>query len=470
MAFFGKFTIANKGLRYKLLLAFSLMSIIPLLAAMYIVSTYLFPQIEDILTVSLIILASLLVAVLGLLLAKGLVDPVIDMAIEAKIIASGNYDKSIPVASDDEVGNLAASINSMTQKIKTNIDELKGYGQRMRDVNIEIHKKVLALSSLLQIGDIVSTSSMHLDALLELVVEKAAMVFDSGFGVLYIPNDKGDFVARVLFNIDKERLGELVLKEDGPGMLDRLFETHQPYVIDKSVKMIKEVENFKQSYGIMNILALPVYSGRRNLALLVVGNRINDYKYKNDDIDLVKVFGKQLTIAIESDILNKKAEELAIKDDLTELYNKNFIIARLEEEIKRAIFYQRPCSFIVFSVDNFNNFRQMHGELQAEEAIKKIAKVIKDSTTPVGKAARVGGDEFAMLLPEKNKREAAHIAEEVKRKIENTNLLREGKASITVTGGVSENPIDGATADELFKKALAQIKETRVSGKNQIIV
>ena len=75
-----------------------------------------------------------------------------------------------------------------------------------------------------------------------------------------------------------------------------------------------------------------------------------------------------------------------------------------------------------------------------------------------------------MLLPEKNKREAAFIAEEVKHKVEMTNLLREGKATITLTGGVSENPIDGATADELFKKAIVNIKDVRATGKNQIII
>ncbi len=467
MSIFKRFSITNRGLRHKLLVAFSLMTVIPLLAVMYIISTYLFPQLENIITVSMILLASLIIALLGLLLAKGLIDPVIDMAIEAKIIASGNYDKAIRISSDDEIGNLAISINVMTQKIKTNIEELKSYGQRMRDINIEIHKKVLALSSLLQIGDIISSGSMQLDSLLELIVEKAAMMFDTGFGFLYMPNDKGDFVMKVAYNLDKERLSELVLKEKGDDILEKIFDTHHPLIFDKATKMTKELDKLKTSYNVDNMLALPIFSGRRNLALLIMGNRMPDFKYRNDDIDLVKVFAKQMTIAIESDILNKRAEELAIKDDLTDLYNKSYIVSRLEEEIKRAIFYQRPCSFIVFSVDNFSKFRQLHGELPAEEALKKIAKVIKESTMPVGKAARVGGDEFAMLLPEKNKREASHIAEEVRNKIESTNLLRDGKASVTVTGGISENPIDGATADELFKKALGIIKETQASKKNK---
>ena len=162
-------------------------------------------------------------------------------------------------------------------------------------------------------------------------------------------------------------------------------------------------------------------------------------------------------------------EQLAIKDDLTGLYNKNFILARLEEEIKRAVFYQRPCSFIVLGIDNFDAFRASHGELASEEAVRRMAKLIKDNMIPIGKAARIAGDEFAVLLPEKNKREAYHLAEEITKKIASTNLLRNGSATLTVSGGVSENPLDGATGDELLKKAAELLKDARMAG-NKVIV
>ena len=470
MGVFKKITLANKGLRYKLLLAFSLMSIIPLLSCTYVISVYLFPQLDNIFHVSMVIVAAIFIAILGLILARGLVDPVIGMAIEAKMIASGEYDRKLAVASDDEVGNLGQSINSMTQKIRSNLDELKSYGQRMREINAEVHKKVLALSSLLQIGDIISTGSVKLDALLEMAVEKASMVFDTGFGVLYMPkNEVGDFIARTSYNIEKEKVEDAVVRKGDRGIFEKTLEEQTLLTLDKSTKRTKEIGDFLDSYGLKNILALPLHSGKRTLGLLLIGNRLDDFKFKTDDIDLVKVFAKQITIAIESDILSKKTEELAIKDDLTDLYNKTFILSRLEEEIKRAIFYQRPCSFIVFNIDNFKKLRDTHGELAAEEVLKRMAKLIRDNSTPVGKVARISGDAFAMLLPEKNKKEAVRIAEDVRQKIEATNLLREGQATITVSGGVSENPIDGTTGDELFKKATGALAQAKSSGKNKII-
>lgn len=467
---FRKLGIVNRGLRYKLMLAFSLMSIIPILACFYLISMYILPKLDSITDVSAVVLCAIFIAVLGLFLARKIVSPVIDMAIEAKIIASGEYDRKIAVGSDDEVGHLGIAINMMTHKIKTNLDELKNYGQRMREINVEVHKKVLALSSLLQIGNIISTGSQQLDALLALAVEKAAMVFDNGFGILFLSKDGyGDFVPKISYNVVNQKLEKMVIKRDSPDLAGKIMRERSILVVDSASRLAKEASSFLQSLELKNIIMMPIFSGRLNLGLLMIGSGSGNFIFNSEDVDMIKIFSKQITIAIENDMLNKRTEELSIKDELTDLYNKNFIMTRLEEEIKRAVFYQRPCSFILFNVDNFKAFRDSRGELVAEESIKKMAKVIKENSTPVGKVARMSGDEFAMLLPEKNKREAIQIAEDVRRKIESTNLLKEGKATLTVSGGVSENPIDGASRDELFKAASDNLKKAKAAGKNNVV-
>ena len=472
MGRFRKFTLLNRGLKYKLFIAFALMSIIPLMACLYLMSLYAFPHMGNVINIYTIIAISIIIAVLGFVLAKGLVDPVINMALEAKMIASGQYDNRIAIASDDEIGNLGQSINLMTVKIKTNMEDLKGYGAKMREINVDIHKKVIALSSLLQIGDMLSTGSAQLEPLLALAVEKAAMVFEAGYGILFLPKNEGsDLYARVVYNnAASEKLASLVIRREGRGVLEGAAEEKKVLILDKSVKPSREIEDFMQAYDTKSLIVIPIYATAGFLGLLVIGNKASDFRFKNDDIELVKVFAKQITIAIENDILNKKSEELAIKDDLTGLYNKGFILARLEEEIKRAVFYQRPCSFIVLSIDEFKNFRDTKGELAAEEVLKKAAKVIKDNTSPVGKAARISGDEFALLLPEKNKKEAGEIADDIRKKVESASLLREGKADLTLSGGVGENPIDGATAGEVFKRALAAVKEARLKGGSTVVV
>lgn len=468
LGMFKRLSMVPKGLRYKLMISFSLMSIIPLLVSMYLASIYVFPHLDNITDISIVILLSVTIAMLGLALAKRLINPVIEMAIEARMIANGDFENKIAIQRDDEIGHLGESINIMTEKIKSNLDELKDYGQRTREINIEIHKKVLALSSLLQIGDIIATGSMELNLVLELAVQKASTIFDSGFGILLMPKAAGgNYLMKTSYGLSSEKLEGLAVK-GGQGLLGKAIEDHSVVVIDDAVKKSAEIENFRASYNVKNIMAIPMFSGRKDMGLLLVGNDIDSFKYKNDDIDLIKVFAKQITIAIENDILFRKTEELSIKDDLTGLYNKNYLMSRLEEEIKRAIFYQRPCSLIIFNIDDFKALREDKGELVGEEVIKKVAKLIKESTDPIGKAARIGGDEFAMLIPEKNKRQTTHIAEEIRKKIESTNFVKEPKEALTVSGGVSENPIDGATAEELFKSAQDALHNAKSSGKNRI--
>ena len=358
----------------------------------------------------------------------------------------------------------------MTQKIRLNLDELKSFSQRTKELNVEIHKKVLALSSLLQIGDLIATGSADLDAVLELSVQKVAMILDGGFCVFYmIPKEESsEFLPKAYSNVQEEALLDIVVKKD-EGFLGRIIEEKKLFIADNTTKMARDAEEFKAAHKIKNMVAIPVYSGRKNFGLLVVGSNQDNYRYRVDDLDLIKIFSKQITIAIENDIWIKKSEELSIKDELTDLYSKSYVLSRLDEEIKRAIFYQRPCSFVLFSIDNFKSLRETNGELVTEDIIKRVSKLIKDNTTPVGKAARISGNEFGMLLPEKNKREAAHIAEDVRKQIEAANFSREGSLKITVSGGVSENPIDGSTQKELFEKAMELLVSAKSMGKNRVV-
>jgi len=463
-----KSAIAKKGVRSKLMLAFGLMSIIPLLVCMYFVSSYIFIEHKDTSDVNVIILLTLAITMLGFILARKIVDPFTSVIDQARMIAGGSYEKEIVVESDDEVGQLGDAINSMTKTIRTNLDELKSYGQRAKEINVEINRKVIVLSSLLQIGDVITLGKMEIHAMLELVVQKASTIFDAGFGALYMPSDQGgDLIAKTVFNADDKTLEDFVIKP-GIGLMGKAVRDRTVIVIDHSVKKTKEVDDLLGYLRLKSLLAVPIFAGRKDVGVLVVGSKATDTRFRYDDLELVKVFAKQIVIAVENNILLRKATELAVKDDLTDLYNKTFIVARLEEEIKRAIFYQRPCSFIVFNIDDHKKLRDNQDELVMEEVLKKLARLLRECATPVSKVARIGGDEFAILLPEKNKREATAIAEDVRKNIEACNFANDGSVRFTVSGGVGENPIDGATADEIFKKAREAVARAKSAGKNRV--
>ena len=466
--FSGRPSAGQGGLRYRLAVAFSLMSLIPLLVLVYLVINYVFPQLNVITDISIVVFLAIVLSLLGFILARRIVEPVIGIAADTKLIANGQYDRQIAVSGDDELATLANSINAMSQKIKSNLDELKVYGQKTREINTEIHKRVVVLSNLLQITDIISATSMELKDVLGLVVAKVAQLYDNGFCALLLEKESsGRYVPVVSNSLQDEALEGMTI-EEGEGLLGKALFTRSSVVIDSSTKDTSEARRLKEACGINNIIAFPLYSGKNTFGMLLSGNRADGYSFSSDDLDVVKIFAKQITIAIENDMLLKRAKSLTMKDDLTDLFNTNYILPRLDEEIKRAIFYQRPCSFLIFNIDDYKAFRELNGQIASEEMLKKVAAVLKGYEGQFGKAARLDADEFALLLPENNKREALDVAEEIRKKVESSRFVDSQKRPLTVSVGVSENPIDGSIGKELFKKAKEALARAKAKGKNRV--
>jgi len=460
-------SLVQKGLRYKTLIAFSLMSLIPLLVTVWLATCYIFPNINiyfglSLGNISFILFISLMISLLGLYLTKEMIDPIIKIAGDAKIIASGDIDKRIDIKREDEIGDLSTSLNIMTQKIKENLEELKAYGERTKLINIEINKKVLALSGLLQIGNLISSSTdliTNLDFIAQKIsdVEEGAIVI-----VMILDSEKKEFKVVSHCNISNEKIEGMIIKEyDAVPQI--LYKDKNTYARAKIITTLLSAVEAK------NIAILPILVSGKQHGIIVLANNREDFIFKEEERELLKVFVKQAAIAVENDLLIKKAKELAVIDELTGLYNQSYIHARLDEEIKRACIYQRPCGYLLVDVDNFRMLHNRFGELRTAELLKMLGEILKGSVTEVDKVARLTLDKFAVVLPEKNKRQSAAIAEDIRKKVE-AELCRRMKVDekITVTIGVSENPIDGSTADELEKKAERLVRDVKMLGKNRV--
>jgi len=228
--------------------------------------------------------------------------------------------------------------------------------------------------------------------------------------------------------------------------------------------------SFYERFKLKHTLALPIYLKGKVVGILGIGGIRESFPYSKGDMELLDLLTKQVAIAVENNILSNRIDKLEVKDTLTGLYNKTFIYTRLHEEIKRAIVYQRPCALVIIDVDNFNLFHQNFGLLQAESGLRKIASLIGGSVTEIDRVARTGDDEFAIVLPEKNKRKAQDIAEDIRKKIEFVfSEEQDVNKRLTVSGGVSENPLDGIEANELIRKSEERLCLAKRRGRNCIV-
>ena len=464
-----KFSILPQGIRYKLLIAFSLMSIIPLLVIGYIVNSYvLLEEPASLSQVSVIVLFCVIIAWLGLFLAKTIIERVIDIAIDTKIITDGNFDKKIHIDTEDEVGQIGEAVNFLTRRIKDNILDLKDYQGKMKEINAEIQKKVSLLSSLLQIGELIS-SSVKVDSILDLILGKISVLYEDGFAALYFTESVNkELTLRASQDLDNEKLLQATIKE-GSGFLGKALLKRKHAILDSSSRFSGDEQTFRSEYKCDNVVAMPVNLGKNAKAMLLAGNRIKNFTYTNEDVDAVRVFAEQISIAIENDMLIRKADKLEIKDSVTGLFNKQYILTRLKEEIGRSVVSQRPCSFAVINVDGFKEYENKNGKPQGEIALRKIGSLMSDLSGPLSKIGRMEGDAFGIIMPEVNKKGSLEAAEKIRKNIEKFDLSSEKGDRLTVSCGVSENPIDGSTFDDILNKANKALLDAKSKGKNKVI-
>ncbi|MFH1441437.1 MAG: diguanylate cyclase [Candidatus Omnitrophota bacterium] len=453
---------SSQGINYKFKIAFYLMSILPLLVTLYLVSNYILPYVGVKVDIVVSVIMSVFIAILGFYLVKEVISHIISLSTEAKLIAAGDISRKVDTEYGDEVGDLGTALNQLTGRIRQDMEELDSYSKRTNEINLEIQKRVLMLSNLLQIGSLISQGD-KLDVLLKTIVEKARLLADSAVSFLLLKDQSGNrFITRMA---DGLNAGELLSLSIGLGedMFKYINDTNKPLISDKSNIFPENLKaGLNNKLKINNFLALRVYLKNKLIGVLGIGNNIEEFSYQKDDIELLDIFTKQVAIAIENDVLMHRVEKLEIKDALTGLYNESFIRVRLQEEIKRANVYQRPCAFIFFNIDNFSRFRQNFGELEGEHVLRKIALLISGSVSEIDRVGRFGDNEFAIVLPEKNKRQAIEITEEIRKKIEfSFSEEQDVNKRITVRGSVSENPLDGVVAEELIstaKKLLDSVK------------
>ncbi len=463
--------ISPKGLRYKLKVSFALMSILPLLVCLYLLSRYTLPQIGLKIDIITFIVISIVIAITGFLVVKEVFDRILSISNGAKLIAAGDYDHSLDVLEGDEVGDLGEAFNRLTNRLRSNMDELKDYSEKTAEINLGIQKRIIVLSGLLQISSLISQSA-KLDDILRAIIEKSRLLANSETSfLLYIEEKQETFYMRCADGTDFHRLLDIKI-EPTDDVFYRVNNINKPLLLDKQNLLSAPITSFvHDKLRLQNVLVLPVHLRGRVIALLGIGNSGESFTYLKEDMELLDVFAKQLAIAAENDILNHSLKKLEIKDILTGLYNEAFMRSRLQEEIKRAVMYQRPCAFILLDIDNFKQYVQGFGSIQTESTLKRIAALIKDSVNEVDRVGRMSDDEFAVILPEKTKRQAQEIAESIRKKIEFSYSEEEDTAKrLTVSGGVSENPLDGISAEELIVAAKELLHSAKNQGRNRIVI
>jgi len=168
-----------------------------------------------------------------------------------------------------------------------------------------------------------------------------------------------------------------------------------------------------------------------------------------------------------------RAERLSSTDALTGIANRRYFDKRLTAEVSRAFRARSPLSLVLADLDYFKQYNDLYGHPQGDECLRAFAGLLESYCRRGGDlAARVGGEEFALLLPETDYAAACHLAEQARAAFDASDILHEGsqvKDNATASFGVASVTPAGLDAGEsLFAQADAALYRAKRQGRNRV--
>ena len=134
---------------------------------------------------------------------------------------------------------------------------------------------------------------------------------------------------------------------------------------------------------------------------------------------------------------NRSLLYLSRRDEVTNLYNQRYFMERLDEEFRRALRYGSPLSLVIADLDDFKAFNDTRGHLVGNELLRQVANVIRQGVRDIDIAARYGGDEFVVLLPQTDGDQAARLAERLRTWIARLDDVRASIGVASLSAGMT---------------------------------
>ncbi len=206
-------------------------------------------------------------------------------------------------------------------------------------------------------------------------------------------------------------------------------------------------------------LVVPILHEDQIVSILGIGNKTSDYD--KQDVELVEYIGSLVWTIVSQkradekiQKLNGQLEKLAMTDELTGLPNRRQFFIRGMEEINRRRRYRPPLSMIMIDIDKFKNINDSYGHDMGDHALHCIAKTLGEQIREVDMPARLGGEEFGVLLPNTRLEDAVILAERIRKAIEDLHCLKEDETiSLTASLGVAAFLREMKSLDELVHNA-----------------
>lgn len=260
----------------------------------------------------------------------------------------------------------------------------------------------------------------------------------------------------------------------------RVFLLEKPeMVLGRSDEADIQVDDEKVSRKHLKLCMVKNHKGESRAKVVDLNSKngifVNGIRTYEEDLrsgDKIKVGDTILKFEIKDRLdvsYHDKLYQQATRDPLTGLSNRNYFRNELKKFVSLSARYNRALSVIMLDIDFFKKINDTYGHDVGDNVLKGVAEILMRHVRTHDVAARFGGEEFVMLLPETSLGGAVVVAERIRTAVENVDFNSAGcRHNVTISIGVAEYLGDGTDVEEVIKKADEALYKAKSSGRNRV--
>ena len=378
----------------------------------------------------------------------------------ARRLAGGRFDQRVPTEGGDEFAQLGREFNSMSEQLEVNIREV----ERQRN----------ALEGMIRRVGSAMSAGLDTQGVFDLTVQTAVDACRAEIGRA-MPLDRTSLHETRAGRHDPALVGVLEEAERSAFAVGPQTRADMAAMQAGALRRANGRGPTPVQRGEAHALALPLRArlGSRTFAsdvgVLSIARR--GLPFARSEAEMLEYLASQAMVSFENADLHETVQQQAITDELTGLSNRRQMERALDREFDRRRRFETPLGLVLLDIDDFKKVNDTFGHPQGDEVLVQVARVLREESRDIDEPIRMGGEEFAVLLPQTDLKGAAELAERTRTAIQELRIPRldEGPdLRVTSSFGVAAVPGSASDKQGLIAVADAALLRAKRAGKNRV--